>query len=678
MKIYPVCCLLTILLQTVVVPLPAAAMSASDANKINSINLCVLGKSGTTTDLDLNGDSIVNVADVIFAIQHQVAVKSFAISSGASTASSRAVTLNNTCSTTPTLYKASESSSFPGAAWNAWSAAPSFTLSDGNVTKTVYFKVKNAYGLESDIVTDSIALVQVASLTVGAAASSSAISPAGDADWFKFTVSSTSTYQIESWAGTLADNVMSLYGPGSMDTLIATDDNSGDGNAALIALTLKSGAYYVKVQAASSSSTGDYSIRVTNEGSLKVTSFSINGGDDATTTRTVKLKNAVQGAPTHYMASESSDFSGASWQTYSTAPSFQLTAGSGGKKVYFKVKDLGGAQSSSVNDSITYREVVALPTDGTIVSAKISKSAEEDWYALTITSAGVYTVQTYEGSLVDTSIGLADAPDPDDDEWMATNEDIDEDDNLMSRVTGWLDAGTYYVRVESGDGSTGSYTIRAWSTDNTKLTVNGSSVSGYISSSTDENWFRFVVSSSGTYSIKTTADYLEYGNMELYSDSFKKIAVAGADIGPDPSDMPVMTAALSAGTYVIRFTGATSDDTGDFTIDVVSGSASGATNVIMIGGPYAGGSITSTSELDWYEFAITNEDSYTIEMTAGTMSAAYLKLCNSNLAILRSSYSSASGAMPSINDVTLTAGVYYVGISSYYSGIGTYKIKAKN
>lgn len=675
MKIFSLACLLTILLQPAIIPLQAAAMSASDANKIASINNCILGKSGTTTDLDLNGDSIVNIADVIFAIKNQVAVKTFAISGGASSVSIRTVTLNNTCSTTPTLYKASESSNFSGETWKTWSAAPSFTLSDGNVAKTVYFKVKNAYGLESDAVTDSISLVQVASLTVGAGASSATISPAGDADWFKFTVSSTSTYQIETWAGTLTDNVMSLYGPGSMDTPIVTDDNSGDGNAAMIALTLKSGTYYIKVKAASSSSTGDYTIRVTNEGSLKATSFSINSGDDVTTTRTVKLKNAVQGAPTHFMASETSDFSGASWQTYSTAPAFLLTSGSGTKKVYFKVKDLGGTQSSSVSDSIAYREVVPLPVDGTIVSAKISKSTEDDWYALTIESAGVYTVQTYEGSLIDTSLGLADTPDPDSDEWMATNEDIDEDDNLMSRVTGWLDAGTYYVRVESGDGSTGSYTIRAWITDNTKLTVNGSSAGGYISSSSDENWFRFVVSSSGTYSIKTAADELEFGYMELYSDSFRKIAVAGPDIGPDPSDMPVMTAALSAGTYVIRFSGATSDDTGDYAINVVSGSVSGATNVLTIDGPTAGGSITSTSETDWYEFVATDEDSYTIETAAGTMTAAYMTLYDSDLAFVRSS--GYTGGMPTIDDVTLEAGVYYVGVSGYYD-TGAYKIKVKD
>lgn len=665
-------CLLTFLFQ----PAALRAQSASDNAKIATINNYILGKSSTT--LDLNGDSQTDIADVVFAIQHKSpTIKSFAISNGAASVSSRAVTLNNTCSTTPTLYMASESSSFSDASWTAWSAAPAFTLSDGNVTKTVYFKVQNSYGMESDAVSDTVDLVQVASLTVGAAATTSSISPAGDSDWFKFTVSSTSTYQIQTWAGSLTDTAIVLYGPGSMTTSIAADDNSGDGNASLLALTLKAGTYYVKVTAASASATGDYSIRVTNEGTLKVTSFSINGGDDVTATRTVTLRNVVQGAPTMYMASESSDFSGASWQTYSSAPSFLLTAGSGTKKVYFKVVDLVGTQSSSVSDSITYRETVSLPTDGTIVSAKISKSSEEDWYMLTVATAGVYTIQTYEGELVDTTLGIADQIDPDDDEWMATNDDIDEDDNLMSRVTGWLKAGTYYVRVKSGDGSTGTYTIRAWSTDNTKLTINGSSVSGYIASSDDEDWFRFVVSTAGTYSIKTAAGYLEYGDMELYSDSFKKIAVAGSETGPDPTDMPVITAALSAGTYVVRITGTTSDDVGDYTINVVSGSASDATNVLMVDGPSFGGSLASTSETDWYQFTVSSDDDYTIEMSGGTLSGAYMVLYNDSLQSLKSTYSAGSG-LPSFSDVSLDAGTYYVKVGSYYYGTGTYKISVED
>jgi len=87
-------------------------------------------------------------------------VTSFAINSGAASTTNPVVTLNNTCVGAPTQYMASESPTFSGASWQAYGAAPSFTLSAGEGgMKTVYFKVKNASG-ESGVVSDTINLVE--------------------------------------------------------------------------------------------------------------------------------------------------------------------------------------------------------------------------------------------------------------------------------------------------------------------------------------------------------------------------------------------------------------------------------------------------------------------------------------------------------------------------------------
>lgn len=86
-----------------------------------------------------------------------------------------------------------------------------------------------------------------------------------------------------------------------------------------------------------------------------VSSFKINGGAGKTTSRRVTLNNTVTGStPTHYLASEYRSFKGAAWQPYSTAPSFDLSRpnGSGGKTVFFRVKDAAGKKSAVVNDSI--------------------------------------------------------------------------------------------------------------------------------------------------------------------------------------------------------------------------------------------------------------------------------------------------------------------------------------
>lgn len=179
-------------------------------------------------------------------------VTSFSINNGAASTSSRNVTLNNACSGSPTQYMASESASFSGASWQTYSTAPSFTLSSGNGTKTVYFKVKNATGESS---------------------------------------ASSDTITLEESTGTAPT----------------------------------------------------------------INSYSINNGAASTSSRTVTLNNTCSGSPTEYMASESSSFSGASWYTYSTAPSFTLSSGSGTKTVYFKVRNTYGS-SATWYDTITLDE----------------------------------------------------------------------------------------------------------------------------------------------------------------------------------------------------------------------------------------------------------------------------------------------------------------------------------
>jgi len=103
-------------------------------------------------------------------------VTSFAINSGDASTVNPLVTLNNTCTNSPTEYMASESSSFAGASWQPYSTAPSFTFTGSAITRTVYFKARNGFG-ESATVSDTIylepATVSVASgiFTMGRTAS---------------------------------------------------------------------------------------------------------------------------------------------------------------------------------------------------------------------------------------------------------------------------------------------------------------------------------------------------------------------------------------------------------------------------------------------------------------------------------------------------------------------------
>ncbi len=87
-----------------------------------------------------------------------------------------------------------------------------------------------------------------------------------------------------------------------------------------------------------------------------VLAFSINNGAAVTANPTVTLPNisveTTGSLVTHYMASESSDFTSATWRPYASIPMFTLSSGSGIKTVYFKVKGLLNEESAVMSDTI--------------------------------------------------------------------------------------------------------------------------------------------------------------------------------------------------------------------------------------------------------------------------------------------------------------------------------------
>jgi uncharacterized repeat protein (TIGR01451 family) len=159
-----------------------------------------------------------------------------------------------------------------------------------------------------------------------------------------------------SWSGSDPDNDTLTYDLyfGTNSTLGASDEK-GSQSSPYTPGTLSEGTtYYWRVDTndGNKTTTGDvWSFTTTTLPAPSVTSFSINGGAASTASRTVTLNNTATNNPTQYIASEASNFSGASWQTYSTSPSFTLSQGNGTKRVYFKVRR-GSIESTSASDAI--------------------------------------------------------------------------------------------------------------------------------------------------------------------------------------------------------------------------------------------------------------------------------------------------------------------------------------
>lgn len=85
-------------------------------------------------------------------------------------------------------------------------------------------------------------------------------------------------------------------------------------------------------------------------------SFSINEGQDTTQNQNVTLNITYTGqAPTHYMASENSGFTGAQWIDYVENPTFKLSDEFNEKTVYIKLKNVYG-ETGALSDKITLLE----------------------------------------------------------------------------------------------------------------------------------------------------------------------------------------------------------------------------------------------------------------------------------------------------------------------------------
>lgn len=580
-------------------------------------------------------------------------VTSLAINSGASSTIGRGVTLNNVCSGSPTHYIASESASFVGASWQSYSQSPGFTLSSGAGTKTIYFKVKDAGG-ESPVVSDTIELQEPVNLIVDGPELTGSISPAGDADWFVFTVAAADTYTVDTRAGSLDDNYMYLYGPDSDSTLVATDDDSGVDLSARLVVSLSPGVYYVKIRAYSASDVGTYSISVKSTSGIAVTSFSINYGDSRTSSRTVTLSNSCLGSPGQYMASESASFSGASWQSYSSSPSFTLSSGDGTKTVYFKVKNSSGVESPVVSDSIELVQVGSsdLVVDGPHVTSAISEPYEEDWYQFTVTATDTYVIETRLLSLYDNCMELYGPGVP-------TNFIARDDDSgigLAARLELILTPGTYFALVYGYDTSClGDYTIGVSRTSSM-------SVSYFEINDGDE-----------TTMSRTVSLYSECSGVPAFMMASESPSFDGAAW---QAYSPSSTFTLSPGDgpktvyYKVKNAGGVESAAVTDTIELDE------PQTLIINAPDTGGEIESVGVSDWYQFTVTAGGTYTIETSLGTLSDTVIQLYgpSSALTLIDADDDSGDGTASRLT-LPLSIGTYYVKVTGYSPDLtGTYTV----
>jgi hypothetical protein len=268
-----------------------------------------------------------------------LALTAFAIDAGASSTSTRQVTLDHTVSGSPTEYRASELATFAGAAWQPYVAAPTFVLSPGNGTKRVYLEVRDATtasGLD-DTITLSEAPPTLVSFALNAGSSATATRTVT----LDHTASGAPVEYQASESVTFAGAPWLPYTPAPVFTL------SG-GNAVK--------RVYLQLRNAAGASTVRNDTITLREPWPTLSRFVINTGASSTASRSVTLDNTASADAVQYRASESSTFAGAAWLPYAAAPSFTLSAGSAVKRVYFQVRSATDVQSLVRYDTISLTE----------------------------------------------------------------------------------------------------------------------------------------------------------------------------------------------------------------------------------------------------------------------------------------------------------------------------------
>ncbi|MEA4841165.1 MAG: FISUMP domain-containing protein [Bacteroidales bacterium] len=135
-----------------------------------------------------------------------------------------------------------------------------------------------------------------------------------------------------------------------------------------------------------------------------LTSMAINAGASGTESRDVSVTYVKTGTATHYMISESSDFTGASWIAITDTILFNLSVAAGEKTVYLKLKNSYG-ESTVVSDAITY-SVAPFSLSGVIINSGAAETVEQT-VTVAITATGENPPTQYKISEVSDLAGAS-------------------------------------------------------------------------------------------------------------------------------------------------------------------------------------------------------------------------------------------------------------------------------
>lgn len=282
----------------------------------------------------------------IDALVSKPILNSISINSGATSTENDTVTIAISYSAgTPTQYMLSEKSDLSDGVWTDFLVNPTFVLSSGYGSKTVYAKLRNGFG-ETSIMSDTINYTEPVLNLTSLLINNGDVSTSNPSVVLSFGYVGTATHYMisantdfsgASWVAFTANPTFVL-------------DNSTFGTKMVYAK--------LKNSTVETSAVSD-SINLVDPNQIALNSVNINNGDENTSSLNVIVSLGVTNTPTHYRIGETSDLSAVSWQAYTSNQLSFALSGYGLKTVYVQLKN-ATSTSAVLSDSILAVQPVVL------------------------------------------------------------------------------------------------------------------------------------------------------------------------------------------------------------------------------------------------------------------------------------------------------------------------------
>ena len=341
------------------------------------------------------------------------------------------------------------------------------------------------------------------------------IDPASDVDYFSIETSTPTVIAIYTVSN--LNTIGSLYDDDEMNTLLASDDNSGKNTNFLILYPLvDSGTYYIEVSS-TGTETGDYTLRIDSDVGeddhgntiAEATTVTLNttvsgtiapGIDidyfrlDISTTAFVTIYTTGYTTDGLDTAGSLQDKNGVELPSndISSIFNFRISAPLNPGTYYIGVE---GSNSLRTGDYVLHVDIATDIGLNSSVSGTIDPAGDVDYFSIDISTTAFVTIYTTGG--LNTAGSLQD------------NNGVELPSNDISlslnfRINFLLNPGTYYIGVEESNFfRTGDYVLHVDIATDIGL---NSSASGTIDLAGDVDYFRIVISTTVLVSILITGD----------------------------------------------------------------------------------------------------------------------------------------------------------------------------